>query len=276
MGFNTKQVHAGVEPDPVTGSILTPIYQTTTYVQPSVDEYLSKGYSYSRTGQPDRARARAEARGARGRRRLHAALAPGMAAIQAVLLSAPQRGRSRDRLRRRLRRDVPALHEDPQPVRRRVHVRRHVESRRRCARRCATNTKLILTETPANPTLKLTDIAAVSEIARSARHPARRRQHLPDARTTSGRSSSARTSSIHSTTKYFDGHNATVGGAVVVRTTRSSTQKMRFVQNATGMIMSPHGGLAHAAGREDALGAARPPVGERAWRSRASSSRIPR
>ena len=52
MRFSTKQIHAGIEPDPKTGSIVTPIYQTTTYVQPSVDEYLSKGYSYSRTGNP--------------------------------------------------------------------------------------------------------------------------------------------------------------------------------------------------------------------------------
>ena len=50
MGFRTRQIHAGVTPDPQTGSILTPIYQTTTYVQPSVDEYLSKGYTYSRSG----------------------------------------------------------------------------------------------------------------------------------------------------------------------------------------------------------------------------------
>src|SRR4029079_8058548 len=52
MGFSTKQVHAGVVPDPVSGSILTPIYQTTTFVQESVDQYLSKGYSYSRSGNP--------------------------------------------------------------------------------------------------------------------------------------------------------------------------------------------------------------------------------
>ena len=52
MKFSSKQVHAGVEPDPVTGAILTPIYQTTTYVQPSVDEYLSKGYSPSRQCHP--------------------------------------------------------------------------------------------------------------------------------------------------------------------------------------------------------------------------------
>ena len=52
MGFTTKQVHAGVTPDPVTGAILTPIYQSTTFVQESVDQYLSKGFSYSRSGNP--------------------------------------------------------------------------------------------------------------------------------------------------------------------------------------------------------------------------------
>src|SRR5262245_9897106 len=52
MGFSTKQVRAGVTPDPVTGAILTPIYQSTTFVQESVDQYLSKGYSYSRSGNP--------------------------------------------------------------------------------------------------------------------------------------------------------------------------------------------------------------------------------
>ena len=50
--FKTREVHAGVTPDPVTGAILTPIYQTTTYVQESVDNYMAKGYSYSRSGNP--------------------------------------------------------------------------------------------------------------------------------------------------------------------------------------------------------------------------------
>ena len=52
MRFATRQIHAGVEPDPTTGAILTPIYQSTTFVQESVDAYLSKGYSYSRSGNP--------------------------------------------------------------------------------------------------------------------------------------------------------------------------------------------------------------------------------
>ena len=52
MKFKTRQVHAGVSPDPTTGAILTPIYQSTTYVQESVDKYLAKGYSYTRSGNP--------------------------------------------------------------------------------------------------------------------------------------------------------------------------------------------------------------------------------
>ena len=52
MRFNTKIIHAGVRVDPTTGAILTPIYQSTTFVQPSVDEYLATGYSYSRTSNP--------------------------------------------------------------------------------------------------------------------------------------------------------------------------------------------------------------------------------
>ena len=84
--FSTKQIHAGVTPDKETGSILTPIYQTTTYVQDSVDKYLSKGYSYSRSANPT----------VRALEKKIAVLedgydatcyATGMAAIQAVMLS---------------------------------------------------------------------------------------------------------------------------------------------------------------------------------------------
>jgi len=52
MRFRSKQIHAGVTPDPTTGAILTPIYQSTTFVQESVDSYLAKGFSYSRSGNP--------------------------------------------------------------------------------------------------------------------------------------------------------------------------------------------------------------------------------
>ena len=86
MGFNTRQVHAGVTPDPVTGSILTPIYQSTTYVQPSVDEYMSKGFSYSRAGNPTVAALENKITDLEGGVDT-TCYSTGMAAVQAVLLS---------------------------------------------------------------------------------------------------------------------------------------------------------------------------------------------
>ena len=54
MRFRTQQIHAGVEPDPTTGAILTPIYQSTTFAQASVEEYMATGYTYSRAANPTR------------------------------------------------------------------------------------------------------------------------------------------------------------------------------------------------------------------------------
>jgi cystathionine beta-lyase/cystathionine gamma-synthase len=99
------------------------------------------------------------------------------------------------------------------------------------------NTKLIFTETPANPTLKLSDIAAISKIAtaRGILHAVDNTFLTPYFQRPLELGANI---SVHSTTKYFDGHNATVGGAVIVDS-KELDQKMRFVQNATGVIMSP-------------------------------------
>jgi cystathionine beta-lyase/cystathionine gamma-synthase len=98
-------------------------------------------------------------------------------------------------------------------------------------------TRLILTETPANPTLKLTDIAAVSEIARKAGvcHAVDNTFLTPYYQRPLELGADL---VIHSTTKYLEGHNATVGGAVVSRS-RELDEKIRFIQNATGTIVSP-------------------------------------
>jgi len=98
-------------------------------------------------------------------------------------------------------------------------------------------TRLVFVESPANPTLKLTDIAAVSEIAKRAGVP----HAVDNTFLTPYYQRPLELGAdlvIHSTTKYMDGHNATVGGAVVART-KELDQQVRFVQNATGMIMSP-------------------------------------
>jgi cystathionine beta-lyase/cystathionine gamma-synthase len=99
------------------------------------------------------------------------------------------------------------------------------------------NTRLIMIETPANPTLKLTDIAAISEIAKAHGIP-----HAVDNTFLTPYYQRplelGADYSVHSTTKYFDGHNATVGGAVVAAS-QELDDAVRFVMNATGSIMSP-------------------------------------
>jgi len=235
MRFATKQIHAGVEPDPTTGSILTPIYQSTTFVQESVDRYLEKGYSYSRSGNPtvqslDKKLTELEGGAA------CASFGTGMAAIHGVLLAFLNAGdhavisdvayggtyRLCTKVFTRFGVEFTfADTSDPEDVKKSMRD----------------NTRLILTETPANPTLKLTDIAAVSTIAKEHGVP----HAIDNTFLTPYYQRPIELGGdlvIHSTTKYLDGHNATVGGAVV-SATNELHEKVAFVQNATGSIMSP-------------------------------------
>ena len=235
MRFATKQIHAGVEPDPTTGSILTPIYQSTTYVQESVDRYLEKGYSYSRSGNPtvqalDKKLAELEGGAA------CASFGTGMAAIHGVFLAFLNAGdhavisdvayggtyRLCTKVFTRFGVEFTfADTSDPEDVKKSMRD----------------ETSLILTETPANPTLKLTDIAAVSAIAKEHGVP----HAIDNTFLTPYYQRPIELGAdlvVHSTTKYLDGHNATVGGAVVSATDELH-EKVVFVQNATGTIMSP-------------------------------------
>jgi cystathionine beta-lyase/cystathionine gamma-synthase len=235
MGFTTKQIHAGVVPDAVTGSILTPIYQATTFVQPSVDEYLSKGFSYSRSGNPT-VKALETKLTVLENGVACTCYATGMAATQAVIQATLSAGDHA------IVSDVAygGTYRLCTTVYKRFGVEfTFVNTAEPGAVRSAlkANTKLIFTETPANPTLKLTDIRAVSEIARERRIP-----HAVDNTFLSPYYQRplelGANISVHSTTKYFDGHNATVGGAVVVDSAELD-KKVRFVMNAAGVIMSP-------------------------------------
>ncbi len=272
MGFSTKQVHAGVVPDPVSGSILTPIYQSTTFVQESVDQYLVEGLLVLAQRQPDRARARAQARGARERRRLHvlfdghgggAGRVPGDASAgdHAVISDVAYGGTYRLATKIYSRFGVEFTFADSS----------NPESVRKALR---DNTKLIFTETPANPTLKLGDIAAISKIAKERKilHAVDNTFLTPYYQRPLELGANI---SVHSTTKYFDGHNATVGGAVIVDS-EELDKKMRFVQNATGVIMSPFVAWLTLQGTKTLSIRHRAPVGQRAERSRSSSSRIRR
>jgi len=235
MGFTTKQVHAGVRPDPITGSILTPVFQTTTFVQESVDKYLAKGFSYTRSGNPTVA-ALEEKLTVLENGAATTCYATGMAAIQAVIQATLSAGDHA------IISDVAygGTYRLCTTVYARFGVQfSFVDTANPAAVRAAVrdNTKLILTETPANPTLKLTDIRAISDIARERGivHAVDNTFLTPYYQRPLELGAHA---SIHSTTKYFDGHNATVGGAVVTDTPELNA-KIRYVMNAAGVIMSP-------------------------------------
>ncbi|MDQ3783193.1 MAG: PLP-dependent aspartate aminotransferase family protein [Actinomycetota bacterium] len=235
MKFSTRQIHAGVDPDPVTGAILTPIHQSTTFVQPSVDEYMATGYSYSRTGNPTvRAFERKIAALEGGADA--AAFATGMAATTAVFTALLGAGAHV------ILSDV--AYGGTYRIATAVFPRFGVEfefvdtaDATNVARAIRSETRLVFTETPANPTLKLTDLRAVSEVTRAAGVP-----HAVDNTFLSPYYQQPLDLGadlvVHSTTKYLDGHNATVGGAVVSATVELH-DKIAFVQNATGTIMSP-------------------------------------
>jgi len=235
MGFTTRQIHAGVTPDPQTGSILTPIYQTTTYVQPSVDEYLSKGYSYSRSGNPTVRALELKLNDLEGGADC-VCFGTGMAAVQGVMLAFLSAGDHA------IISDV--AYGGTYRLCTKVLSRFGVEftfadtaKPDEVTAAVRDNTRLILTETPANPTMKCSDIAVISVIAQkaSAVHAVDNTFLTPYYQRPLELGADV---SIHSTTKYMDGHNATVGGAVISKTTEQS-EAIRFIQNSTGSIMSP-------------------------------------
>jgi len=235
MRFSTRQIHSGVEPDPVTGSILTPIYQSTAFVQDSVDQYLAKGYSYSRSGNPTVRALEKRLADLEGGADC-TCYTTGMAAINAMLMAFLNTGdhavlseviyggtyRLCMQIFKRFGVDFSFVDTSNPDV-----VRRNIRE----------NTRLIFTETPGNPTLRLADIRAISDIAgeRDILHAVDNTFLTPYFQRPLELGADL---VIHSTTKYFDGHNATVGGAVIASTEKQD-EALRFVQNATGMIMSP-------------------------------------
>ena len=235
MGFRTRQIHAGVTPDPQTGSILTPIYQTTTYVQPSVDEYLSKGFTYSRSGNPTVRALELKLADLEGGVDC-ACFGTGMSAIHATMLAFLNAGAHA------VISDV--AYGGTYRLCTKILTKFGIEftfadgsNTDDVAAAVRDNTQLILTETPANPTMKCSDIAAISEIARKAGavHAVDNTFLTPYYQLPFELGADV---SIHSTTKYMDGHNATVGGAVISKA-EEHAEAVRFIQNSTGSIMSP-------------------------------------
>ena len=208
----SKVVHAAVEPDPQSGAILTPIFQSTTYIQESIEQYLERGYSYSRTNNPTVTTLEekiAILEGGHGA----ACFGTGMAATIAVVSGMMKTGDhcvitncsygGTNRACRTMFTDMGMEFDfiDFTDV---SNIEKYIKP----------NTKLIFSESPANPTLTLTDIPAVSALAKSKGIP-----HVVDS--TFATPIIQRPIElgadlvIQSTTKFYDGHNMTVGGAVI-------------------------------------------------------------
>jgi len=232
MGFATDAIHAGQPPDPTTGAIMTPIYQTSTYVQEELGKH--KGFEYARTQNPTRlALERCLAALDKGERGF--AFASGMSAIAAVLnlLRAGDHVVSSNNMYGGTFRffdqvmagyGVSFTYVDTSDL-------------AQVAAAFRPETKLLYVETPTNPSMIISDLRALAALARERgallavdntfmtsyhQRPIELGAHLV----------------LYSTTKYMNGHSDMVGGAVVSNDP-ASTERLAFLQNAVGAVPGP-------------------------------------
>ena len=235
LSLDTTMVHAGVEPDGRTGAILPPIFMSTTFVQESVEKYLAKGFSYSRSGNPtvtaleERVAAMENGVGA-------TCVSTGMAATTVVISGTMDAGDhcimtdcSYGGTNRAARE-----HFMPKGMEFDFVDFSDIENVRKAIK---PNTKLIFGESPTNPTLQICDMEATAALAKehgitfvvdatfATPVICRPLDHGADL-------------VIQSLTKYYDGHNMGVGGAVIAKTPELN-ERMHFMQNVHGNIISP-------------------------------------
>jgi cystathionine gamma-synthase len=229
--IDTRVVHAGLEPDPTYGSIVPPIHQTSTFVQPAPGEFVGE-FDYSRSANPTRAALESALGELEGG--LASAFASGMAATHALLTAALGAGdhlilpldlyggtyRLVDKVLARFgvaydmvdQRDIEALRAALRP-----------------------ETKLIWVETPTNPLLNEIDVGAVIEAAEGRLVVVDNTFATPIVQRPLELGAGA---VVHSTTKYLGGHSDVVGGAVIVADSELH-ERVRFVQNSVGAVPGP-------------------------------------
>jgi cystathionine beta-lyase/cystathionine gamma-synthase len=230
--FSTVCIHAGQEPDPGTGAIITPIFQTSTYVQDELGKH--KGYEYARTQNPTRAALEANVAAIEGGKAAYA-YASGMAAIGAIasMLNTGDHVIVTDNTYGGTFRLFDKV------LRRHGFEFTYVDTSDldQIEKAAKPNTKLLFFETPTNPVLRLTDIAGAASIAHARKitlvvdntfaSPVCQRPIELGADLV-----------VHSTTKYLNGHSDSVGG-IVVATRGEDVEYLKFIQNAAGAILSP-------------------------------------
>jgi len=232
MKLATKLIHAGVEPDPSTGAIMTPIYQTSTYVQTAPGDH--KGYEYARTQNPTRT-ALQNALAAIENGKYALCFGSGMAATDAVIkllnpgdevIAANDMYGGTYRLFTKIFQKY-GLKFHFVEMQNAENIKQHINA----------NTKLIWTETPTNPMMNITDISAVATIAK---------QHnilvcvdntfaSPYLQTPLDLGADI---VLHSATKYLGGHSDVVHGCLIMNDT-ALEEKLSFIQNSCGAVPGP-------------------------------------
>ena len=231
-GFSTRAIHAGQEPDPATGAVMTPIYQTSTYAQEALGR--NKGYEYARTHNRTRAALEANLAALEGGRH-GLCFASGLAAANTLLMTLSAGDhvvagnnlyggtyRLFEKVLRRLglaftfvnASDVKAVEAAFTPA-----------------------TRLLVVETPTNPMMQLTDIAAVAALTRprGIKLVVDNTFMTPFFQRPLGLGADV---VLHSVTKYLNGHSDMVGGALVTGDERLH-ESLRYLQNAAGAVPGP-------------------------------------
>ena len=232
MKFATKAIHAGVEPDDTTGAIMTPIYQTTTYIQASPGDH--KGFEYSRTQNPTRqALERNLAALENGNHAL--AFSSGLGAIDAVikLLSPGDEVISTNDLYGGTYRIFTKIFEKYGIVFHFVPMGELSQVQSKVNER----TKLIWTETPTNPMLNVVDIAGLAEIAKSANALLAVDNTFATPYLQNPLDLGADIV-MHSVTKYLGGHSDVVMGALIINDSELN-DRLAFIQNSSGAVPGP-------------------------------------
>jgi cystathionine beta-lyase/cystathionine gamma-synthase len=232
FGFATRAIHMGQEPDPLTGSVTVPIYPTSTYVQQGIGE--NKGYEYSRVSNPTRTRMEQNLAALEGGIAARV-FSSGMAAIHAIVSML----KSGDHLvcGNDLYGGTPRLFNQVMADFGLEFSYVDTSDAENVERALRKNTRMVYVETPTNPLMRLSDLAAISAICR------RRKVALVVDNTFMSPYFQQPLALgadlvVHSTTKFLNGHSDGLGG-VVVCADQAHAEKLAFLQKAIGAILSP-------------------------------------
>jgi cystathionine beta-lyase/cystathionine gamma-synthase len=232
LGFATRAIHTGQEPDFETGAVTVPIYPTSTYVQQELGK--NKGYEYARVSNPTRTRLEENLAALEGGIASRV-FASGMAAINAICTMY----KSGDHIvcGHDLYGGVPRLFNQVLANFGMEFTYVDTSDARNVERAIRKSTRMVYVETPTNPLMSLSDIEAISQVCR------RKKVELVVDNTFMSPYfqqpiALGADMVVHSTTKFLNGHSDGLGG-VVVCTTRQQAEKQAFVQKAAGAILSP-------------------------------------